>query len=82
MEENENSQRYLFLTNEDILNLPCFQNQELVAIKAPKVSVVEVPDPDQVGSTDRFYDIKVYWNNKWLIHKYAGVRFQALQNDC
>ncbi|XP_057731004.1 transcription factor E2FC-like isoform X4 [Arachis stenosperma] len=47
LEENENSQRYLFLTNEDILNLPCFQNQELIAIKAPKVSVVEVPDPDQ-----------------------------------
>ncbi|XP_025668121.1 transcription factor E2FC isoform X5 [Arachis hypogaea] len=47
LEENENSQRYLFLTNEDILNLPCFQNQELIAIKAPKFSVVEVPDPDQ-----------------------------------
>ncbi|XP_072079331.1 transcription factor E2FC isoform X7 [Arachis hypogaea] len=33
LEENENSQR--------------LQNQELIAIKAPKFSVVEVPDPDQ-----------------------------------
>ncbi|KAG5108129.1 hypothetical protein JHK84_045036 [Glycine max] len=39
--------RYLFLIKEDILSLPCFQNQEIIAIKAPKASCIEVPDPDE-----------------------------------
>ncbi|KAL2346250.1 hypothetical protein Fmac_000250 [Flemingia macrophylla] len=47
LEEKESSQKYLFLTKEDILSLPCFQNQEIIAIKAPKASSIEVPDPDE-----------------------------------
>ncbi|QCE16683.1 E2F transcription factor 4/5 [Vigna unguiculata] len=47
LEESESSQKYLFLTKEEILNLPCFQNQEIIAIKAPKASFIEVPDPDE-----------------------------------
>ncbi|KAE9456967.1 hypothetical protein C3L33_11142, partial [Rhododendron williamsianum] len=43
-------QRYslsLFLTEEDIVSLPCFKNQTLIAIKAPHGSSLEVPDPDE-----------------------------------
>ncbi|XP_014500615.1 transcription factor E2FC [Vigna radiata var. radiata] len=47
LEESESSQKYLFLTKEEILSLPCFQNQEIIAIKAPKASFIEVPDPDE-----------------------------------
>ncbi|GAV63601.1 E2F_TDP domain-containing protein, partial [Cephalotus follicularis] len=49
LEEDDNSQKYLFVTQEDIVNLPCFQNQTLLAIKAPQASYIEVPDPDEVG---------------------------------
>ncbi|PON70744.1 tRNA (adenine(58)-N(1))-methyltransferase non-catalytic subunit TRM [Parasponia andersonii] len=47
LEEDENSKKYLFFTEEDILTLPCFQNQTLIVIKAPKASSIEVPDPDE-----------------------------------
>ncbi|KAF7817641.1 tRNA (adenine(58)-N(1))-methyltransferase non-catalytic subunit trm6 [Senna tora] len=47
LEEKENYPKYLFLTEEDVLSLPCFQNQTLIAIKAPPASYVEIPDPDE-----------------------------------
>ncbi|XP_050267658.1 transcription factor E2FC isoform X2 [Quercus robur] len=47
LKEGENYQKYLFLTGEDIMSLPCFQNQTLIAIKAPQASNIEVPDPDE-----------------------------------
>lgn len=47
LEENENHQKHMFLTEEDIASLPCFQNQTLIAIKAPQASYIEVPDPDE-----------------------------------
>ncbi|KAK4275119.1 hypothetical protein QN277_018254 [Acacia crassicarpa] len=47
LEEKENHQKYLFLTEEDILSLPCFQDQTLIAIKAPQASFIEIPDPDE-----------------------------------
>ncbi|KAK1563745.1 hypothetical protein Q3G72_032116 [Acer saccharum] len=47
LSENENNQKWLFVTEEDIKNLPCFQNQTLIAIKAPHGTTLEVPDPDE-----------------------------------
>ncbi|KAF4358342.1 hypothetical protein CsatB_008843 [Cannabis sativa] len=47
LERDENCQKYLFFTEEDILTLPCFENQTLIAINAPKASYIEVPDPDE-----------------------------------
>ncbi|CAL0318979.1 unnamed protein product [Lupinus luteus] len=47
LQKRKNSQKYLFVTKEDILSLPCFQDQELIAIKAPQASFIEVPDPDE-----------------------------------
>ncbi|KAJ1270922.1 hypothetical protein BS78_06G088100 [Paspalum vaginatum] len=44
--EDEINQRWLFLAEDDIKGLACFQNQTLIAIKAPRGSSVEVPDPD------------------------------------
>ncbi|CAN0872105.1 Transcription factor E2FC [Linum grandiflorum] len=38
--------RYLFLTKEDIVNLPRFQNSTLITVKAPPASNLEVHDPD------------------------------------
>ncbi|KAG2572048.1 transcription factor E2FA-like isoform X1 [Panicum virgatum] len=48
--EDESRQRWLFLTEDDIKGLPCFQNQTLIAIKAPHWSSVEVPNPDVMTS--------------------------------
>ncbi|CAN7029705.1 unnamed protein product [Brassica rapa subsp. trilocularis] len=50
LEEDEHCKRYMFMTEEDITSLPCFQNQTLLAIKAPTASCIEVPDPDEVMS--------------------------------
>ncbi|XP_071723675.1 LOW QUALITY PROTEIN: transcription factor E2FA-like [Rutidosis leptorrhynchoides] len=47
MTENENHKRWLFVTEEDIKSLPCFQNETLIAIKAPHGTTLEVPDPDE-----------------------------------
>ncbi|KAL5557899.1 hypothetical protein UlMin_034110 [Ulmus minor] len=47
LEESENFQKNLFLTEEDITRIPCLQNKTLIAIKAPPASYIEVPDPDE-----------------------------------
>ncbi|KAL5976455.1 E2F transcription factor 3 [Asimina triloba] len=39
--------RWLFLTEDDIMGLPCFQDDTLIAIKAPCHTTVAVPDPDE-----------------------------------
>lgn len=47
LSEDENNEKFLFVTEEDIKNLPCFQNETLIAIKAPHGTTLEVPDPDE-----------------------------------
>ncbi|KAJ9188628.1 hypothetical protein P3X46_000008 [Hevea brasiliensis] len=47
LSEDENNQKWLFVTEEDIKSLPCFQNETLIAIKAPHGTTLEVPDPDE-----------------------------------
>ncbi|KAK9727047.1 hypothetical protein RND81_05G254700 [Saponaria officinalis] len=49
MSEEENNQKWLFVTEEDIKSLPCFQNETLIAIKAPHGTTLEVPDPDEAA---------------------------------
>ncbi|KAJ0261322.1 Transcription factor E2FB [Hirschfeldia incana] len=49
LSEGENNQRLLFVTEDDIKNLPCFQNKTLIAVKAPHGTTLEVPDPDEAG---------------------------------
>ncbi|KAK8542120.1 hypothetical protein V6N13_137311 [Hibiscus sabdariffa] len=58
LSENENNQRWLFVTEEDIKGLPFFQNETLIAIKAPHGTTLEVPDPDEaVGYPQRRYQM-------------------------
>ncbi|CAI9271613.1 unnamed protein product [Lactuca saligna] len=45
--EDDNNQKWLFVTEDDIKSLPCFQNETLIAIKAPHGTTLEVPDPDE-----------------------------------
>ncbi|NP_001312535.1 transcription factor E2FB-like [Nicotiana tabacum] len=45
--EDENNQRWLLVTEDDIKSLPCLQNETLIAIKAPHGTTLEVPDPDE-----------------------------------
>ncbi|KAL2250859.1 transcription factor E2FA [Sesamum indicum] len=47
LSEDENNQKWLFVTEDDIKILPCFQNETLIAIKAPHGTTLEVPDPDE-----------------------------------
>ncbi|KAA8518476.1 hypothetical protein F0562_015950 [Nyssa sinensis] len=47
LSEDENKQKWLFVTEEDIKGLSCFQNETLIAIKAPHGTTLEVPDPDE-----------------------------------
>ncbi|KAK7409918.1 hypothetical protein VNO78_00319 [Psophocarpus tetragonolobus] len=75
MEERESSQKYLFFSKEDILSLPCFQNQEIIAIKAPKASFIEVPDPDEeLGFRQKQY--------KMIVRSATGpISLYLLSND-
>ncbi|XP_047316668.1 transcription factor E2FB-like [Impatiens glandulifera] len=47
LSENEDNQKWLFVTEDDIKNIPCFQNETLIAIKAPHGTTLEVPEPDE-----------------------------------
>ncbi|XP_015868390.2 transcription factor E2FB isoform X2 [Ziziphus jujuba] len=47
LSEDEKNQKLLFVTEEDIKGLPIFQNETLIAIKAPHGTTLEVPDPDE-----------------------------------
>ncbi|XVF76124.1 hypothetical protein PTKIN_Ptkin13bG0240600 [Pterospermum kingtungense] len=58
LSENENNRKWLFVTEEDIKGLPCFQNETLIAIKAPHGTTLEVPNPDEaVDHPQRRYRI-------------------------
>ncbi|CAI0398442.1 unnamed protein product [Linum tenue] len=60
LSEDGNNQRFLFVTEDDIKTLPCFQNETLIAIKAPHGTTLEVPDPDEaVDHAQRRYRIVV-----------------------
>ncbi|KAL6196217.1 hypothetical protein ACLB2K_031832 [Fragaria x ananassa] len=47
LSEEESNKKWLFVTEEDIKGLPCFQNETLIAIKAPHGTTLEVPDPEE-----------------------------------
>ncbi|KAL8514673.1 hypothetical protein ACS0TY_013674 [Phlomoides rotata] len=57
---NQDFQKHLFLTEEDISSLPCLRNQTVIAIQAPLASTIEVPDPDQdIGLFQKQYRLIV-----------------------
>ncbi|KAL3845313.1 hypothetical protein ACJIZ3_002716 [Penstemon smallii] len=45
--ELESCQKNLFLSEEDIMGLPSFRDQTVIAVQAPRASIIEVPDPDE-----------------------------------
>ncbi|KAI3823360.1 hypothetical protein L1987_04795 [Smallanthus sonchifolius] len=47
LSEDNIKQKWFFVTEDDIKGLPCFQNETLIAIKAPHGTTLEVPDPDE-----------------------------------
>ena len=49
MSEDENNQRLAYLTHMDIRNIREFEEETLLAVKAPYGSTLEVPDPDEVN---------------------------------
>ncbi|KAL0346962.1 UNVERIFIED_CONTAM: Transcription factor E2FA [Sesamum calycinum] len=57
--------RWLFVTEDDIKNLPCFQNETLIAIKAPHGTTLEVPDPDEAVEFLNG-DIELYLEVQWV----------------
>ncbi|XP_022893808.1 transcription factor E2FA-like [Olea europaea var. sylvestris] len=77
--EDENNQKWLVVTEEDIKSLPCFQNETLIALKAPHGTTLEVPDPDEaIDYPQRRYRI-VLWStmepiNVYLVKYYFSVR--------
>ncbi|XP_010461585.1 PREDICTED: transcription factor E2FC-like isoform X2 [Camelina sativa] len=76
LEEDEYCKRYMFMTEEDITSLPRFQNQTLLAIKAPTASYIEVPDPDEMRFPQRQYRMVIRSRmgpiDVYLLSKYKG----------
>ncbi|KAM0935217.1 putative transcription factor E2F-DP family [Dioscorea sansibarensis] len=55
---DEYNQKWLYLSKEDIVNLPCFEDAMLIAVKAPHGTCLEVPDPEEgVEFPHRHYQI-------------------------
>ncbi|KAL2468361.1 transcription factor E2FC [Forsythia ovata] len=53
---DQNCHKNLFLTGDDLMSLPCFRNQTVIAVKAPQASCIEVPDPDEdIGFSQKHY---------------------------
>ncbi|KAL3684761.1 hypothetical protein R1sor_002783 [Riccia sorocarpa] len=76
LSENESNKRWLYVTEDDIKNLPCFQNETLIAIKAPHGTTLEVPDPDEtVEYPHRRYQILLR-STMGPIDVYLVSRFQ------
>ncbi|KAF2321583.1 hypothetical protein GH714_000511 [Hevea brasiliensis] len=76
LSEDENNQKWLFVTEEDIKSLPCFQNETLIAIKAPHGTTLEVPDPDEaVDYPQRRYRI-VFRSTMGPIDVYLVSQFE------
>ncbi|GMJ10671.1 E2F transcription factor 1 [Hibiscus trionum] len=79
LNDNENNQKWLFVTEEDIKSLPCFQNETLIAIKAPHGTTLEVPDPDEaVDYPQRRYRI-VLRSSMGPIDVYLVSQFEEIQ---
>lgn len=77
LDEDADYQKYMFLTKEDIMSLPCLQNQTVFAIKAPENTYIEVPDPDEdIGFPLRQYKMIIRSHNGpidlYLVSKYEG----------
>ncbi|KAG7599726.1 E2F/DP family winged-helix DNA-binding domain [Arabidopsis suecica] len=76
LEEDEYCRRYMFMTEEDITSLPRFQNQTLLAVKAPTASYIEVPDPDEMRFPQRQYRMVIRSRmgpiDVYLLSKYKG----------
>ncbi|XP_031504833.1 transcription factor E2FA-like isoform X2 [Nymphaea colorata] len=47
LSEDENNKKLLYVKEEDIMGVPCFLRDTLIAIKAPHGTTLEVPDPDE-----------------------------------
>ncbi|KAJ7295926.1 hypothetical protein O6H91_Y155400 [Diphasiastrum complanatum] len=69
--------QWLYVTEDDIKNLPCFQNETLIAIKAPHGTTLEVPDPDDaVEYPQRRYQILLH-STMGPIDVYLVSRFEG-----
>ncbi|KAJ6717206.1 TRANSCRIPTION FACTOR E2F [Salix koriyanagi] len=81
LSEDEKNQKWLFVTKEDIKILPGFQNETLIAIKAPHGTTLEVPDPDEaVDYPQRRYRI-VFRSTMGPIDVYLVSQFEEKFED-
>ncbi|KAH9561899.1 hypothetical protein CY35_05G046000 [Sphagnum magellanicum] len=77
LSENEKNKQWLYVTDEDIKSLSCFQNETLIAIKAPHGTTLEVPDPDEaVEYPHRRFQILLR-STKGPIDVYLVSRFEG-----
>lgn len=81
LSEDQNNQKWLFVTKEDIKSLPCFQEETLIAIKAPHGTTLEVPDPDEaVDYLQRRYRIVLRSTmgpiDLYLVSQYEGSKVE------
>ncbi|KZV17383.1 hypothetical protein F511_23066 [Dorcoceras hygrometricum] len=82
LRKNENSQRWLYFTEEDILSLPCIQKKTLIVIKAPQGTSIQVPRPYEHENVRKRRCMLILRSNKgainiWLIsplEKYLGIK--------
>nr|GFA19799.1 transcription factor E2FA-like isoform X1 [Tanacetum cinerariifolium] len=80
MSEDNTNQKWHFVTEDDIKGLPCFQNETLIAIKAPHGTTLEVPDPEAVDYPQRRYMI-ILRSTMGPIYVYLVSQFEEKFED-
>jgi len=63
-DEQEQNTRLMYVTQEDLGKLPCFEHQTVIAIRAPQGTTLEVPDPDEgMPEGDRKFQVQLNSTN-------------------
>lgn len=55
--DNAVNQSRLYVTHNDIMGQPCFGNDIIFAVKAPRGTTLEVPNPDALTRSDQKYKV-------------------------
>lgn len=63
-QEGEQNTGLMYVTQEDLGKLPCYDAQTVIAIRAPQGTTLEVPDPDEgMANGERRYQIQLVSSN-------------------
>eukprot|EP00798_Chlamydomonas_sp_ICE-L_P005978 gene5978-5269_t len=55
----EEKGKYLFVTDQDIMSVPCFSNEHVIAVKAPQDTILQGPEVDGNDGGEKHYKMRL-----------------------